>query len=115
MNKKTIGLQPLRISCGWEIIQNKFIDIEPSSIIDEDDKLWFHFTEDILQLRHKERNIIIDLGWYPDIEPTGNYRVVAVKDEDWENPIDRFESRSKEEITAKIEQLIKKFSQNLNI
>lgn len=115
MNTKFIALQPLRISGGWYIIQNKFIDIEPSSIISEDDRLWFHFTEDILQLKHKQRNIIIDLGWYPDIDPNGNYRVVAVSNEDWENPIDRFESRSKKEITNKIEYLIKKFSQNLHI
>ncbi len=115
MDRKSIDLQPLRITGGWDIIQNKFLNLEPSEIVDEDDRLWFHFTEDILQLRHKSRNIVIDMGWYPDIEPTGNYRIVAIKDEDWETPLDRFESRSKEEITAKIEQLIKQYSQNLKL
>ena len=28
----------------------------------------------------------IDLGWYPDGDPDGSYRLVAILNDDWENP-----------------------------
>ncbi|WP_459480887.1 hypothetical protein [Clostridium saccharoperbutylacetonicum] len=104
-------LQSLKIPGGWEIVQNRFLDIEPEEL-NKDDDIWDEFTQDILQIQHKKRNVIIDLGWYPDIDPCGHYRVVAIKDTNWESPIERYESRSKEDIKNKIEFLLEKFSRN---
>lgn len=104
-------LESLKIPGGWEIVQNKFLDIEPEQLNREDDA-WFEFTQDILQMQHKRKNVTIDLGWYPDIDPSGHYRVVAIKDANWENPIEEYESRNKDEIKNKIEFLLEKFSRN---
>lgn len=104
-------LQSLKIPGGWEIIQNRFLDIEPEQL-NKDDDIWDEFTQDILQIKHKWRNVIIDMGWYPDIDPSGHYMLLAIKDKNWESPIESYESRSKEEIKNKIEFFLEKFSGN---
>ncbi|MCZ8520831.1 hypothetical protein [Paenibacillus caseinilyticus] len=79
---------------GYAVCYNKFSDVEP--IQDEDGYIqnWEYFTEDILQIVQmrildgewglpREGKIIIDLGWYPDGQPDGQYKLVQV-DEHWQ-------------------------------
>ena len=51
-----IKLQPLRIPTGWNVPYNKFLEIEPNDL-KEDDSIWLHFTQDILQLKYRFRKI----------------------------------------------------------
>lgn len=30
-------------------------------------------TEDLLQLTHNRAGLVLDLGWYPEFDPNGNY------------------------------------------
>lgn len=89
-------LQPLRIPAGWEVVLNKFseIDIEDWP---EDDEIWSDFTEDITYLRRKSRkyNIGIDLGWYPDTDPQGAFHVKVILDENWEKPVREYVTRER--------------------
>lgn len=75
--------------------------------MDENDILsLLNFTEDILQITHRHKDIIIDLGWYPDMDPKGNFRLVLIKDKDWQNPIETFETRGVEEVRNKIDDFL---------
>lgn len=111
-----IKLQPLRISTGWNISYNKFLEVEPNDL-KEDNDIWMHFTQDILQIKYtfKKINLMIDLGWYPETEFNGTFRLEVIKDKEWDNPLETFESRSKKEIVEKIEKIIDKISNNHEI
>lgn len=74
---------------GFAICFNKFHDVEPEPSLDGDEFLenMFYFTEDILQIIKMElndgcwsvpafNNFIIDLGWYPDCQVSGQYKLV---------------------------------------
>ncbi len=107
-----IKLQSLRIPTGWKVSYNKFLEIEPSGL-EENDNVWIHFTQDILQLEYifKEAILIVDLGWYPETEINGTFRLMLIKDEEWESPLEVFESKNKEEIVEKIEKIIEDISE----
>ena len=62
-------------------LQNHFLEIDPSQAVLESGRLGFPFQEDILQL-HRER-MILDLGWCPDGDPNGAYRLVLIQ---WDIP-----------------------------
>ena len=104
-------LQPLRISSNWSIEFNKFLNINPKKILKKN-KLWkYYFTEDILLLKNQNKNLLIDLGWYPSSNPKGKFILLVIKNNNWEKPILKFSSRNKNKIVKKIEKLI---SKNLN-
>lgn len=107
------SLQPIRIPSGWSVLFYKLDSIEPDTL-DEEDKAWLgHFVEDILYIekenqrkvnKKKEKQVIgVDLGWYPDGDPKGAYRLVAILDHHWEEPLLEFISRNTQEIVDQIE------------
>lgn len=115
IDKKTayLNLQPLRIPPNWTIKLNKLKDIDPQTLAPEDETWLFAFNEDIISMesvitrkqnkQSEEQKLIIDLGWYPDGEPEGNFILQAVLNEDWVDPLMRFSSRSKDEIVKTLE------------
>ncbi len=109
-------LQPLRIPAGWEVVFNKFleVDIEDCSV---DNENWLDFTEDITYLRRKNRkyNIGIDLGWYPDIDPQGAFHVKVILNENWENPVMEYITRERKKVVETIEDLLLRYSSDYNI
>ena len=102
-------LQPLRIPTGWKIAYNGFLEIEPTSLA-ENDIVWIHFNQDMLQLKFERRELLVDLGWYPDADINGTFRLVVIKHTEWEDPLEVFESRSKKEIVEKIEIILEDIS-----
>jgi hypothetical protein len=44
--------------------------------------------EDLAQVRYGAR-LVLDVGWYPDGAPHGQFSVVVVKDRDWDQPVFR--------------------------
>lgn len=108
-----LSLQPLRIPPNWTMKLNKLKDIDPQTLA-PDDEIWlFAFNEDIISMesvitrkqnkQSEEQKLIIDLGWYPDGEPEGNFILQAVLNEDWVDPLMKFSSRSKNEIVKTLE------------
>ncbi|MFA6066011.1 MAG: hypothetical protein WC707_02400 [Candidatus Babeliaceae bacterium] len=43
------------------------------------------FKEDILQLEFDDYTI--DVGWYPEFNPNGYFKIRVIKDYDWDNPL----------------------------
>lgn len=105
-----VKLQSLRIPAGWEIVINKFLDADVRQY-DPDSTIWFDLTQDILHIRstRKRSNAAIDLGWYPENDSTGAFHLIVIKEDNWENPLEEFDSRSKDEIVEKIETFLLKY------
>lgn len=93
-------LQPLRIQTGWSVAFNDFTEYDPGRD-GEGDVSCLH--EDLLQLRHGGTGLVIDLGWYPSGDRNGRYVLLLVRGRDWDEPLERAESRSKGEIIGLIE------------
>lgn len=108
-----LNLQPLRIPPNWTMKLNKLEDIDPETLSPEDETWLFAFNEDIIYLESKitrernnqteEQKLTVDLGWYPDGEPDGNFLLQAVLNEDWLDPLMKFSSRNKDEIVKTLE------------
>lgn len=100
------NLQPIRIPISdWRFVYNKLESLEPDDL-SADDPAWnFTLTQDILNMRSDrgEQTVIIDLGWYPDGDPSGEYRLIALLDENYLDPILEFTSRSTREIVDTLE------------
>lgn len=108
-----LKLVPLRIPTGWIVTLNDFTESFPEKFVTDEYEHRWEFKEDILQLRCKYKDQIVDLGWYPEFNVNGKYKVVLVdtseKNEEglfyW-NVIEEFCSRSIEEIRMKIEEFL---------
>jgi hypothetical protein len=71
------ALVPLRVPAGWLVEYNTFVESGP------------HHSQDLLQMRScrvvdgawqvDPDGYLVDLGWYPDADPTGAYRLVVVR------------------------------------
>lgn len=46
----------------------------------------FNLQQDLLQIKFGN-SYILDIGWYPMFDPTGFFKIVVIKDYDWENPV----------------------------
>lgn len=99
---KKLKLRPLRIPSGWTVEFNVFC---------EDDEMFAKGDcirgEDLLQLRFE--NLIIDLGWYPDADVNGRYKLYLVdtsSENPFENPIETFETKSTEEVIERLESIL---------
>lgn len=80
-------LMSLKIPAGWAVTYNQFFDlsIEDKALPPEDLEL---FGEDILQIESMIlengawilplEHFLIDLGWYPEADPKGHYKLLLV-------------------------------------
>ncbi len=96
----TYQLQPMRIQTGWTVRWNDFTEYDMALHGPEDA---FELHEDLLQLYHERTGLTIDLGWYPSYDPEGHYLLLLVKDQNWERPLERVETRAKAEVIARVE------------
>lgn len=112
-NVTYLNLQPLRIPPHWTMELNKLEDIDPETLSPGDETWLFSFNEDIIYMESKiirkqndqieKQSLGIDLGWYPDGEPEGNFILQAILNEDWLDPLMKFSSRNKDEIVKMLE------------
>ena len=111
------NLFELKIPSLWMVVYNSFYKeetiIEDNIIVNN-----LAYKEDILSIEkvkiEDERYIndtssyCIDLGWYPDSDPNGKYRLVVLKG-DWNNIVEEYQSKSQQEIAELINQLLDKY------
>jgi hypothetical protein len=46
----------------------------------------FYLDQDLLQIDYGDL-FTLDVGWYPEMDPTGFLRILVIKDCDWNNPL----------------------------
>lgn len=86
------------MSIWWEIdIKTGIVDHDSISWINDNFEVTedtvFDLSQDLLQINFKNQKIILDVGWYPDLDANGAFRTELIKDNDWENPIISVESK----------------------
>ena len=105
MERQIFELQPLRIHSGWKVEFNDFTEYDLS--VDDKSLAHTYLIEDLLQLSftHKDNStiLLIDLGWYPDGDTDGSYKLYMIKDYNWDAPLEAFETKQKAEIISRIE------------
>lgn len=75
----------------WNIdIKDGVVSHDSISWIDDNfeinEDIIFDLSEDLLQISFNN-NKILDVGWYPDLEVGGFFKIVVIKDMNWESPI----------------------------
>ena len=111
----TYSLVPLRIPTGWAVVFNNFWEIKP---LIEEGKLvnTSDFTQDHLVIERvvpKGTNsppYVLDLGWYPEEDLNGQYRLVLTNRNSNE-VLKKFESSDYEKISEAIGQWLDKLNQ----
>ncbi|MBL3647838.1 MULTISPECIES: hypothetical protein [Bacillus] len=78
----------LKIPAGWTVDYITLKDTDPKTLEANDDAWLFDFNQDLLQISHKTKNLLLDVGWYPEGDPTGSYGIELIKNGDWENPVE---------------------------
>lgn len=79
------------MSIWWGIdIKDGVIDHDSISWVGDDFQVTedtvFDLSEDLLQISFNSQ-MILDVGWYPDLDVNGVFRVLLIKNMDWESPI----------------------------
>ena len=58
-------------------------------------------NEDLMQVEY-EGGFIIDIGWYPEMDPAGNLSIQLIHECDWDKPVRKIIVTSMEELYAEI-------------
>ncbi len=104
MRKLSFEIVDIEVGPGWKLTYNTLFNLDPESNDLTPEELEHYslgmLTQDLVQI---ESNFgLIDVGWYPDSELDGCFRLRVLKKEgesfDWQNPISSFETRSLEEL-----------------
>ncbi len=122
MTRKTEGpeLATIRIGSSWQIAYHRLLRLSPDRAGEVATTvpgvtIWhLSFNEDLLQIINPDRGLLVDVGWYPDSDPTGAFGLVIVRRReegedparpsyDWRNPLFEFRTRSVEDLVAEIE------------
>lgn len=72
MNKE-LKLVPLSIPAGWMVNQNHFY-----MTTFEEAEGGYPFYEDILQMNNESLRLTMDLGWYPEADKDGRFKLVLL-------------------------------------
>lgn len=65
-----------------------------------------NLTEDLLQVKYRE-SYILDIGWYPEFDKKGQFLILLIKSENWDNPVYKKYCRKKNDLISGIRKAIK--------
>lgn len=99
------------MSTWWEInIKTGIVKHDSISWINDNFEVTedtiFGLSQDLLQINFKNQKILLDVGWYPDLDVNGVFRTELIKDNDWENPIISVESKNIKSLKNDINRVI---------
>jgi hypothetical protein len=95
-------LVPLRIPSGWEVVFNNLVELPPVEALTAEERDTY-LTQDLLSLRSSapagspSAGHTIDVGWSPDGDASGSYRLRVVG-ESWSDAPIRLDSAQLEVI-----------------
>jgi hypothetical protein len=103
------SLHPFAFHQNWKIILNEFYNIESTKETFDSD-LKFYFMEDLLEIKNIQNGTFIHVGWYPEFDPEGSFKIV-VFDSDYNGKlIKEFESKNREETANELSTLLEKYA-----
>lgn len=110
-----MGVMPLNVPNGWNVMWNHFSEIDDVESLDpNNEKEWLFLVEDISLFRRfkikGKDDIDIDLGWYPEDDPNGTFKIYVIRNYDWNSPEEIFYSRSNKEISNKLQEIFDKYT-----
>ena len=83
----------------WKVTYNQFYDFDPLDDVEiagVPNKNRFELlVQDLLQIKNEKEKLLLDLGWYPEADPDGQFELVVIKNDDWENPHYIYKTKSK--------------------
>ncbi len=100
-------LQPLRIPIGWEVVFNDLREVDPSPQAFAESWL----REDLLQLVNRRANALIDVGWYPEGDPSGEYGLVAHRGDFQGERLHQFHTPDRRLLVAELERSLLRWGQ----
>lgn len=80
---------------------DKFIDISVP-ICSQESML----TEDMFQVHYSETSTLIDIGWTPEIDCTGKFKIYLIKDENWNQPVKSFSTNTLQRLIEVTQQYV---------
>lgn len=92
-----------------EVVYNNFHIISTKPIEEQ----WDNLHEDLIQVEY-EGGLLLDIGWYPECDPTGRFIINLIKEYNWENPLKRIEAKNIGEMYRAINAVIVDFIQKKN-
>lgn len=109
------SLVKLSIPSGWNMVINIFYYIKLSEM-EKDNKLYITLSQDLMYIEKKGRKVTlgIDVGWYPEMDPDGCYRIQVIRNDEWEKPLEKFESRDIDQVINKVEEFLEKYGETYN-
>ncbi|MGR2680378.1 hypothetical protein [Chromobacterium haemolyticum] len=74
-------------------LSRSIVSYDALSDIDEtfnlgDETLLFSLKEDILQIECEPLGLLVDVGWYPEFNPRGRFRIYVIQHADWDQPLE---------------------------
>ena len=64
-----------------------------------------HLVEDLLQVSYGD-SVLVDVGWYPDSDPAGEFLVLVVVDRDWDQPAATLAATSIDELRERVQDAV---------
>jgi hypothetical protein len=89
-------LLPIRVPEAWKIEHHTLFDEEPEF----HNGVCINLTEDLLQIRRGSH--IVDAGFYRD-----GYRVMLVRDGDWEHPLRQRDCQHRSDVVSIVEEWLR--------
>lgn len=109
MNYPNCFMENLNLYDG--IIDFNDFDIDENVPFEEQE---YSYKEDILQISYGDR-FTLDVGWYPELNPRGNFIVYAVEDENWDPPLKKIKARTLRELKIAFEKVALELSNKASI
>lgn len=101
-----IQIQQITFPEDCILIHHEFYTYDPEKSY-SNELSYEYLGEDLLQCTFEEDNMIIDLGWYGNIDTNkGEFKLQLIKDENWEIPFEVIYSKSVDEIKAILVKII---------
>ena len=89
-----------KIFASGKVIYNNFHIISDKSIEDQCEYL----LEDLIQVEYDD-SLLLDIGWYPECDPKGDFTIYLIREFDWDKPLEKINVRNIEEIINAVEML----------
>ena len=104
----------------WRVRKNRLLTISPTDAgafntgIDGFTVWDLYFIQNLVHIENTLKGLLLDVGWYPHADPSGTYRLLLVRSTclvdsgkaeihvDWDNPIIDFQTRSLQELSKMI-------------